>query len=121
MRKICPVRRKASTTARPSAIVRGMGFSHQTSLPASAAADGPQDGPRIAEMGPAHAADADDRLGQRVARGEIALASQNMAGDDSQRGGGRGARPDELPAGNPSGGWHGTIPSTGTSRTFIKH
>ncbi len=38
MRKMRPFRWTASTTARPSAIVRVMGFSHQTSLPASAAA-----------------------------------------------------------------------------------
>ncbi len=47
----------------------------------------------VAEMGAAHAADADDGPGQLVARGREARAAEDAAGDDGKgrRGGGRAA------------------------------
>ena len=43
-------------------------------------ANGPEDRAGIAEMDPSHAADADDGLGQGVARGDIAWAAEDAAG-----------------------------------------
>ena len=81
-------------------------------------ADGAQDRAFVAEVSPAHPADADDGLGQGVARSEITGAAEHAAGDDGQRGRGGGAGPDELAAGKAAGMGHGRILSKRHSRAL---
>jgi hypothetical protein len=51
----------------------------------------PQDGPGVGEVAPAHAADPDHRLGQRVARRRVARPAEDVARDDGEGRGPAGA------------------------------
>jgi hypothetical protein len=87
-------------------------------VPAIDVAYGPEDRPGVTEMAQPHAPDADDRLGQRVARCDVSRAAKDAARDDGQGGRGGRAASDELPAGDPVGMKHGTVLSSGHSRTL---
>jgi hypothetical protein len=69
-------------------------------------AHGAQDGAGVAEVAPAHPAHADDRLGQRVARGGVARPAQDVPREDHQGAGRGGGAPRELAAGEASGIGH---------------
>jgi hypothetical protein len=73
------------------------------------------------KMSPAHAADADDRLGQLVTGREKSWAAEDAARDDHQGPGGQGGALDELPPGYGTS-FHSAVPIyTGKAAATSRH